>query len=105
VSYDWIRWAMETAGGSSADRFVLWVVAAHADGATGEAFPSVARIAELTGLHQATIVRSIEHLRTAGLLALSRGGRGPGDVSRYFLGEQGSHQATLFDGLRCPLPE
>ena len=100
MSHDWIRWVMENATGSSADRFVAWVVAAHADNATGEAFPSVARIAELTHLGRRSVIRSLRHLEAARLLGVARGGHGPGDFSRYFLGEKGCHQATLFEAAK-----
>ena len=67
---------------TGAARIVLLVIAEHANAATGECWPSEARIARRAGVHPATVRRSIHDLEAAGLIAVDRS---PGKVNRYLL--------------------
>lgn len=63
-------------------RWVLLVIAEHANIQSGECWPSEARIAQRAGLHPATVKRAIGELEQAGLIAVQRA---PGRTNRYLL--------------------
>ena len=65
-----------------AARAVLLVLAEHANAATGECWPSEARIARRAGVHPATVRRCMRTLEDDGLVVVQRS---PGKVNRYLL--------------------
>ena len=68
----------------SADAKVYLAIAAHLNGADWSAAPSIARIADLTGIAERTVRRSIANLREEGLLSVATGG-GRSRTNRYSL--------------------
>lgn len=79
---------------TGAARIVLLVIAEHANAATGECWPSEARIARRAGVHPATVRRCIRELETAGLVAVDRT---PGKVNRYLMLVDPAPIATAVD--------
>jgi Helix-turn-helix domain len=69
---------------------VLHVICLHADSA-GHAFPSLARIAQMTGMSRRHVVRSITRLRALGLLRSKRIAQGAGWAN--------SHYEVMFVGV------
>ncbi len=58
-----------------ANPFFVWLaIKAHADFQTGEAWPSIRRLAEITGLSTTTIQKAIERLESAKLLRIAKRG-------------------------------
>lgn len=59
---------------SGADYRVALVVARHLNSHSGQAWPSLQTIADLTGLDPSTVWKSVERLRRAGFLEVTKGG-------------------------------
>lgn len=58
-----------------ANPFFVWLaIKAHADFQTGEAWPSIRRLAEITGISAMTVQRALEKLENARLLRVSKKG-------------------------------
>lgn len=58
-----------------ANPFFVWLaIKAHADFQTGEAWPSIRRLAEITGLSAMTVQRALDKLESARLLRVSKKG-------------------------------
>jgi hypothetical protein len=86
---------------SLSDTFVYLAIAQHADSRTGRAYPTLERIAEITGIkHLTHVSRSIGRLEKAGLLSRThkRGPRGTWDRSEYIITKLASPVTT--DGQR-----
>jgi hypothetical protein len=64
---------------ASTERLVLLAVADHL-GSSGECWPSLPRLASMTGLNERTIRRSLSNLRESGCLTVTRQ---PGRANRY----------------------
>lgn len=67
---------------SGADYAVAIVIATHLNSKTGDAWPSLATLAELTHRDASTVWRSVERLSSFGLLQV-RKGRGRTESNRY----------------------
>ena len=58
-----------------ANCFVIWIaIKTHADFNTGKAWPSIRRIAEITGLSNMTVQKALKDLQTAHLLKIVQSG-------------------------------
>jgi DNA-binding transcriptional regulator YhcF (GntR family) len=58
-----------------ANPFFVWLaIKAHADFQTGEAWPSIRRLAEITGISAMTVQRALEKLENARLLRVAKRG-------------------------------
>src|SRR5487761_2715465 len=58
-----------------ANPFFVWLaIKAHADFQTGEAWPSIRRLAEITGISPMTVQRALEKLENARLLRVTKKG-------------------------------
>lgn len=70
-----------------APKLVLLALADHADD-RGYCWPSLARLAEMTGIDRSTVTRSLAVLEQHRLIARDRSTGGPGKSTRYYIGEQ-----------------
>lgn len=70
-----------------ANPFFIWLaIKAHADFQTGEAWPSIRRLAEITGLSAMTVQKAITTLETARLLRIKK--RGNQKVSTRYIARE-----------------
>src|SRR5205085_6797714 len=76
------------------DLRVFIAIGAHADGSTGRAWPSMTRIAKMTGILRGDIPRSIHRLEDAGLLSAERH-PGASTVYSIVFADEGSVSADL----------
>jgi len=84
---------------SGADLAVALVIAKHLNTRTGNAWPSLERLAELTNRHVATVWKSVKKLQGLGLLAVqNRRGRHKSNVYRPLLGRMDVNPKTLRRG-------
>lgn len=65
------KWAWEQKI-SPSEKLVLLVIADHADDQGGSAFPSLERMAQRTGLSRRTVIRAVQALANAGLVAVGK---------------------------------
>ena len=90
-------WAWSQGVAPSA-KLVLLCLAEHADDG-GHCWPSLRRIADLTGLSHATVTRCLTDLEASGLVVRNRGKGGQGRKTRYRLtvrdGAKPSHGETV----------
>src|ERR1019366_10265692 len=83
--------------GLNAFAISVYAVLARHVGRNETCWPSLSRIQKLTKLSRGTVIRAIDDLRLAGMLAI---GRGPGTVNRYTL--TSSPGAPVDDGTSAP---
>lgn len=68
MSYEAVAWALSQEISHSSAKFVLVVMAHHADKETWESFPSSASIAKSTGQDRKTVIANITRLRELGFI-------------------------------------
>lgn len=97
-AFDRADWAWAQTTTTTTAKLVLLALAKHAN-AAHVCWPSLARLAKLTGCQVRTVTRSLDDLEAAGLIERTRSRGGAGRSSRYLLciTEQG-HHATVQQG-------
>lgn len=65
---DAYRWALTWDGLTSAEKFVLVMIADHYNDEAHRSWPSIERLAKETALHRTTVIRAIKTLEKNGLV-------------------------------------
>jgi hypothetical protein len=85
----WWFQALRDADAGVMARDVLVVISSYADRRTGQAYPSIATIAELLGVGQRAVKAAIRELKMIGLLESTRRSRRSGQSNLYHLAVNG----------------
>ena len=84
MSYQATRYACDmladTADLTTGDRLVLLILADYANHRTGDAYPSVGKVAGVAGMHPSSVRRCLDRLARSGLIAVVNR---PGKASTY----------------------
>ena len=83
----------------SSARLVAYVIATHADTRTGRSVVGLRRLANLTGLHTATVQRALGRLEAVGVLAIEHRGAGKRHAYRFPVAEKLSTAARTTRAL------
>jgi hypothetical protein len=88
--YLWWTQRLRARGAGVLARDVLDVLASYADKYTGEAYPSIATIAEILGVTEHAVKMAVRELKSAGIVAVTVRNRRKGESNLYHLAIFGS---------------
>ena len=78
-----VNWALKQTVNKSGAKFVLFILADHADAKGGSCFPRISQIAKVTEQDERTVRRHLDHLENIGLISRYRARLKNGYLSSY----------------------